>query len=68
MEMLKDFENSGKTIEENGKKRKIVYGDLFPVGLTSRQQENLKTVADRLYGNYDKETKSLMQEQLLGAL
>jgi len=65
MEMLKDFEIAGK-VKQDGSK--YVEGDLLPEALSPRLQNNLKVVADKLYGNYDKETKSLMQEQLLGSL
>ena len=65
MELLKDFENAGEFKEDNSHYKE---GDLLPDALSPRTQNNLKVVADRLYGNYDKETKSLMQEELLGAL
>lgn len=64
-ELLKDFENAGEFKED---KSHYEEGDLLPDALSPRTQNNLKVVADRLYGNYDKETKSLMQEELLGAL
>ena len=66
-QMLKDFENAGE-FKDPIEHAPYEIGDTLPNGLSPRQQDNLKTVADRLYGNYDKETKSLMQEQLLGAL
>ena len=64
-ELLKDFENAGEFKEDGSHYEE---GDLLPDALSPRTQNNLKVVADRLYGNYDKETKSLMQEELLGAL
>lgn len=65
LNLLRDFENAGK-VKESGEN--YIEGDLLPEALSPRTQNNLKVVADRLYGNYDKETKALMQEQLLGAL
>lgn len=67
VQLLKDFENAGD-FKDVAKRIPYKEGDLLPRALSPRLQDNLKTVADRLYGNYDKETKSLMQEQLLGAL
>ena len=64
-ELLKDFENAGKRKPDGSR---YVEGDLLPEALSPRTQSNLKTVADRLYGNYDDETKSLMQKKLLGSL
>ena len=64
-ELLRDFEIAGKKKPDN---TNYVEGDLLPDGLSPRTQDNLKTVADRLYGNYDDETKSLMQKRLLGSL
>ena len=66
-ELLKDFEDAGEFKDQKTHER-YEEGDLLPDGLSPRTQNNLKVVADRLYGNYDKETKSLMQEELLGAL
>lgn len=65
LELLKDFENAGMFKEDGSHYQE---GDLLPQALSPRTQNNLKVVADRLYGNYDKETKSLMQEKLLGSL
>lgn len=64
-ELLADFDNAGKRKPDGTKYEE---GDLLPEALSPRTQDNLKTVADRAYGNYDDETKSLMQKRLLGAL
>ena len=63
--LLKDFDIAGKRKEN---KSSYTEGDLLPDALSPRTQDNLKTVADRLYGNYDDETKSIMQKSLLGSL
>ena len=63
--MLKDFERANKTKPDGSK---YVEGDLLPEGLSPTMQNGLKVTADRLYGNYDNETKSLMQQELLGSL
>ena len=65
LELLKDFDVAGARNESGGHLKE---GDLLPTALSPRTQDNLKTVADKLYGNYDKETKSAMQEGLLGSL
>ena len=43
-------------------------GDDLPQALSPREVLGLKDIADRMYGNYDDETKSLMRDQLLGSL
>ena len=43
-------------------------GDALPQALSPREVLGLKDIADRMYGNYDDETKSLMRDQLLGSL
>lgn len=65
MDLLKDFERANK---KDGNNKVIEYGDLLPDGLSPRTQNNIKVLADKLYGNYDDETKSLMQQELLGSL
>lgn len=47
---------------------RLQYGDDLPYGLSPRTVLGLKDMADRLYGNYDSETKSLMMKQLLGSI
>lgn len=46
----------------------LKYGDDLPQALSPRDVLGLKDMADRLYGNYDSETKSLMTKQLLGSM
>ena len=65
LELLKDFEAAGKKKPDGSR---YVKGDLLPDGLSPRLQDGLKNLADRMYGNYDDETKSLMQQELLGSL
>lgn len=43
-------------------------GDSLPQALSPREVLGLKDIADRIYGNYDEETKSLMRDRLLGSL
>lgn len=64
-ELLDDFARADKKSDDN---KVVKYGDLLPDGLSPRTQNNLKVLADKLYGNYDNETKSLMQQELLGSL
>ena len=44
------------------------FGDKLPQALSPREVLALKDIADRMYGNYDEETKSLMRSQLFGSL
>ena len=44
------------------------YGDMLPQALCPRDVLSLKDIADRMYGNYDTETQSLMRQRLLGSL
>ena len=44
------------------------YGDPLPQALSPRDVLALKDIADRMYGNYDTETQSLMRQRLLGSL
>ena len=53
-------------IDANGKP--LSFGDMLPQALSPRDVLGLKDIADRMYGNYDDETKSLMRDQLLGSL
>lgn len=46
----------------------FVYGQDLPQALSPRDVMALKDIADRMYGNYDEETESLMKSQLLGSL
>lgn len=44
------------------------YGDFLPQALSPMETMRIKTFADTQYGNYDDETKSLIQKQTLGSL
>lgn len=46
----------------------VQIGDYLPEALDPTQQMNFKTQTDILYGNYDDESKSLMQKTLLGGM
>lgn len=54
---------SWHTIEVN-----LNYGDMLPQALSPLAVGNVKGYADQQYGNYDEETKSLIQKQTLGSL
>ena len=41
---------------------------MLPQALSPQQALNVKQYADDLYGNYDEETKSIVQKQTLGSL
>ena len=41
---------------------------MLPQALSPREVLALKDIADRMYGNYDEETQSLMRNKLLGSL
>lgn len=47
---------------------KLKYGDPLPQALDPIQQNNAKTRTDILFGNYDDESKSLIQRTLLGGM
>ena len=44
------------------------FGDPLPQALSPRDVGSLKEIADRLYGNYDPDTQSLMRQKLFGSL
>lgn len=46
----------------------LKYGDFLPHALSPRAAASVKAFADQQYGNYDEETKSLIQKQTLGSL
>lgn len=46
----------------------LKYGDLLPQALSPMETLSIKEYADEQYGNYDDETKSLIQKQTLGSL
>ena len=46
----------------------LKFGEKLPQALCPRDVSGLKDIADSMYGNYDKETKSLMTTTLLGSL
>lgn len=46
----------------------IKEGDMLPQALSPQETLNVKQFADDLYGNYDEETKSIVQKQTLGSL
>ena len=48
--------------------KSIKEGDLLPQALSPQETLNVKQFADDLYGNYDEETKSIVQKQTLGSL
>ena len=54
---------SWQTVDPN-----IKMGDMLPQALSPQQALNVKQYADDLYGNYDEETKSIVQKQTLGSL
>lgn len=60
------YEEALKSWNEAG--YKLNYGDLLPQALSPQETLSLKTYADEMYGNYDDETKSLVQKQTLGSL
>lgn len=53
---------------ETGEPVPFNVGDKLPQALCPRVVLGLKDIADEMYGNYDKETKSLMADTLLGSL
>ena len=46
----------------------LVVGDALPEALDPAEQDTFRTQADTLYGNYDDETKGLMQRTFLGGI
>ena len=44
------------------------YGDPLPQALSPEEANGIRVYADHLYGNYDKNTKSLLQKSLLGSV
>ena len=48
--------------------KNIKEGDLLPQALSPQEALNVKQFADDLYGNYDEESKSIVQKQTLGSL
>ena len=46
----------------------LKYGDALPEALDPIQQNNFKTRTDILFGNYDNESKALIQRTLLGGM
>ena len=58
-EALESWNQSGYSLK---------YGDLLPQALSPMETARIKNFADTQYGNYDDETKSLIQKQTLGSL
>lgn len=46
----------------------LQYGDALPQALSPTEANGIRVYADHLYGNYDKDTKSLLQKSLLGSV
>lgn len=44
------------------------YGDTLPQALSPSESNGVRVYADHLYGNYDKNTKSLLAKSLLGSI
>ena len=44
------------------------YGDALPEAITLEEANAIRVYADHLYGNYDKNTKSLLQKSLVGSV
>lgn len=64
-DQFESWNNNGYR-KENGEP--LTFGEDLPQALSPREVGGLKDIADRLYGNYDEETKSLMRDTLLGSL
>ena len=47
---------------------RLEWGDFLPEALDPSQQVTLKTQSDKLYGNFDDESKALIQRTLLGGM
>lgn len=58
--------NKAGITKENGEAFKE--GDPLPMAYTPREIQSIKNFSDLLYGHYDDETKSLMNDLLLGSL
>ena len=76
---IKDSKDLAKWSEQNDNYKRYLanwaqageylkYGQPLPEALTPDQQQTFKTQTDILYGNYDNESKSLMQRTLLGSM
>ena len=46
----------------------LKYGDELPQALSPQEANGIRVYADHLYGNYDRNTKSLLQKSLLGSI
>jgi len=46
----------------------LEYGDDLPEAITLTEANGIRVYADHLYGNYDQNTKSLLQKSLLGSI
>ncbi len=73
METLRKFRDEKQKYEEELEAWKHVgfnlnYGDFLPQALSPTAALVVKEYADEQYGNYDEETKSLVQKQTLGSL
>jgi len=67
--LYKDQYESWKNNEwHNQDGSEFKFGDMLPQALSPRDVLSLKDIADKMYGNYDEETKSLMRDTLLGSL
>ena len=46
----------------------LKYGDALPQALSPQEANGIRVYADHLYGNYDRNTKSLLQKSLIGSV
>ena len=46
----------------------LKYGDPLPQALSPTEANAIRVYADHMYGNYDKNTKSLLQRSLIGSV
>ena len=65
LERIAELNRVGMT-KENGEAYKE--GDDLPMAYTPKEIQAIKNYADLLYGHYDDESKSLMNDMFLGSL
>ena len=56
-----------KFVDENGVERNYQEGDPLPEAYLPREIQAMKNYADLLYGHYDDESRSLVNDMFLGA-
>lgn len=67
MQYIAELNRIGKQYNDNGVLRQYKEGDELPEAYSSREIQALKSYSDLLYGHYDDESRSLINDMFLGS-